>query len=900
MKKLKLKEVEGDGNCLFRSLSYALYNNEDKHKDLRNQVVQFTLDNWAQFKEQLNVLHSQFNRLFETKKDYKDYMGGNGNVSKEIVLEKDLEVKEKKHLEEEEEIKGDQNLHGHEENKISNTLCNNVIEEIALKKDSTIFNFNEEEEEIKGNQNLHDHEENDISNPLVNNVIEETTLENNSTFFNFNEEEQIAGEKKRRWSFKSNVDENSSESSNTEKCDTEVSKNGKFHENESNQDDSDEDKSDTETETLLLHKYESDLNKKTDLRNIFKKAKRLQSENDSCSEKEDCNFVLGDTMSITDEEKEEKGNADADTDVDADDDDDYDADTDADDDDDDDDDDHNDDNKENCEIGSLDEVLAQLRVTSDDKLQNRHKEGTARYRQIRGRERDKLKKILKYRKPKDLFSERIKNVNMELWHDGQPQNLTRLTTFQKIKSDIKVGKRLTLKSFDLQDISQLEIEEEKSCDPYVQHVALPFTVILSTKEQQRVIKEEPEPRIGHTDSTGKQKEQTADIVLVHDEVIEIEKINEELQIKDDFKIRYKGNVSYYVESKFYKRYYAKYLRIERKLEEEEAMIDIDDVTNDYYAPEFAEYLVLEFMPYIGIVGSTMLDLVGGNISRVTNSYVESYNKVLKIDVLHRQKQDSIGSVVREMKENVKYIVSKADLGPQAFIKEKKGEKINPKYPQVGTEHLLQDIWKRGTHEGKRKFTHFNGLTVERAIQKIESLNNSKLQEQKMEYDNVSQVMTSSEQQNDIENAGLLKTTSIQKIENDSFDIVYSTSIQNKGLENCNIVTLTSVDDIYFENGLRRDVNYYYKSNSRFITIGKYKVPDKVITTSKEIDITCREFETIVNCMGWVDGQIIDAYAICKMREWNKNVTFLPTDESKTAIGDYTIERRTLQNSFTIH
>lgn len=84
--KLKHKKVKGDGNCLFRSLSYALYYNEDQHVDLRNQVVKFTLNNWSQFKDQLNILHSQFNRLFETKESYKEYMGENGKYGTDFEI----------------------------------------------------------------------------------------------------------------------------------------------------------------------------------------------------------------------------------------------------------------------------------------------------------------------------------------------------------------------------------------------------------------------------------------------------------------------------------------------------------------------------------------------------------------------------------------------------------------------------------------------------------------------------------------------------------------------------------------------------------------------------------------------------------------------------------------------
>ena len=39
----------GDGNCLFRSLSYCFYGNQDLHCDLRKKLVQVVRDNKARF-----------------------------------------------------------------------------------------------------------------------------------------------------------------------------------------------------------------------------------------------------------------------------------------------------------------------------------------------------------------------------------------------------------------------------------------------------------------------------------------------------------------------------------------------------------------------------------------------------------------------------------------------------------------------------------------------------------------------------------------------------------------------------------------------------------------------------------------------------------------------------------
>lgn len=65
---------------------------------------------------------------------------------------------------------------------------------------------------------------------------------------------------------------------------------------------------------------------------------------------------------------------------------------------------------------------------------------------------------------------------------------------------------------------------------------------------------------------------------------------------------------------------------EKELKTEELGVD---VTNKYYAPEFVEYITLEFMPFITMCGSLMLNLVDPNISRVSNAYFESHHKVIK-------------------------------------------------------------------------------------------------------------------------------------------------------------------------------------------------------------------------------------------------------------------------------
>ena len=42
-------KIIGDGNCLFRSFSYILYNTQDRHFEMRAVITEFTISNAAYF-----------------------------------------------------------------------------------------------------------------------------------------------------------------------------------------------------------------------------------------------------------------------------------------------------------------------------------------------------------------------------------------------------------------------------------------------------------------------------------------------------------------------------------------------------------------------------------------------------------------------------------------------------------------------------------------------------------------------------------------------------------------------------------------------------------------------------------------------------------------------------------
>nr|KAF7411064.1 hypothetical protein H0235_013671 [Vespula pensylvanica] len=45
----RVHKIYGDGNCMFRALSYILWQNEDEHQYLRNMVAKYIKNNWHEY-----------------------------------------------------------------------------------------------------------------------------------------------------------------------------------------------------------------------------------------------------------------------------------------------------------------------------------------------------------------------------------------------------------------------------------------------------------------------------------------------------------------------------------------------------------------------------------------------------------------------------------------------------------------------------------------------------------------------------------------------------------------------------------------------------------------------------------------------------------------------------------
>ncbi|XP_031841270.1 uncharacterized protein LOC116430806 [Nomia melanderi] len=75
----RVHNIYGDGNCMFRAISYILWRNEDEHRYLRAMVVQHIKDNWYEYGP---FVMAEWN--ISDRQRYCDYMGMVGTFACEL------------------------------------------------------------------------------------------------------------------------------------------------------------------------------------------------------------------------------------------------------------------------------------------------------------------------------------------------------------------------------------------------------------------------------------------------------------------------------------------------------------------------------------------------------------------------------------------------------------------------------------------------------------------------------------------------------------------------------------------------------------------------------------------------------------------------------------------------
>src|SRR5438552_1562077 len=74
---LEIVPIIGDGNCLFRAVSFCMYGTQNFHQDVRAAVVQNVIQKWSFYENFLEGVD---------RTEYEKFMGQNGEYGGEVEL----------------------------------------------------------------------------------------------------------------------------------------------------------------------------------------------------------------------------------------------------------------------------------------------------------------------------------------------------------------------------------------------------------------------------------------------------------------------------------------------------------------------------------------------------------------------------------------------------------------------------------------------------------------------------------------------------------------------------------------------------------------------------------------------------------------------------------------------
>ena len=729
-------------------------------------------------------------------------------------------------------------------------------------------------------------------------------------------------------------------------------------------------------------------------------------------------------------------------------------------------------------MDKVEEPLARLIISSNKGLKYVHQRSPKKFRGMREQRRAEFAEDLKHRRPANVMTELQKNTSIEIMNDGHMQDLCTIESLYKIKSEEKCKRRLSLKSLDLSDLTQLWIEDQKEKDPFLQYVILPLAAIMYTKQDLDVV-HEGKPTILHMDATGSIARKPEDLeckrifyycilmkhdiellTLAHmitsehditcisiflktyrsfvikcgrkwpfasaitidwswafihailqewnsvtiqeylnimykycvddvapkknliivktcfghfmkrisraihrefqkhiaikafilecmgllclcrnmkqldeifkhfatillakseekanDSIIAISsmikknirndnKLSEDINeiIKDaedveDFQCEY---TAIYRNSQFFNRYDEMVVLLCRKLEGKESCI-----TNKYYAPEFLKYAVRKYMSYTPLWSALDLDLVDPSISRISNAFVESANRVMKEIVFEGTTNASIADRVRQLKTARMDTMAKIKLDVRLKGTQKSCPK--PKYPETASNPFVQENWMRHTQHRKRKIGHLGASKLQDRSEEIIKKKKT-IDERRINHEERRKNIKPNKRKERIVNKPtktVFQGSVLEKATKCASDID-TAAIENHAInEHVSQEEIVRVDCINemldeeyrankklskFYNGLIKDKNYYMASKSSSITVGMYN-SDAVLAFNK-FQLTTKEYASLRDRM-WINGVAIDCFVASKLHEW-PDCSYISTDNTAFILGDYSGKRISTQ------
>ncbi|CAH2210063.1 jg16785 [Pararge aegeria aegeria] len=80
-----LISIRGDGNCLFRSVSYCLFGTQERHREIRLRVVDRVVNNWQRYKDFI-IGDRSYGLAIRDASDYRNLMSRDGEYAGHVEL----------------------------------------------------------------------------------------------------------------------------------------------------------------------------------------------------------------------------------------------------------------------------------------------------------------------------------------------------------------------------------------------------------------------------------------------------------------------------------------------------------------------------------------------------------------------------------------------------------------------------------------------------------------------------------------------------------------------------------------------------------------------------------------------------------------------------------------------
>lgn len=127
-----------------------------------------------------------------------------------------------------------------------------------------------------------------------------------------------------------------------------------------------------------------------------------------------------------------------------------------------------------------------------------------------------------------------------------------------------------------------------------------------------------------------------------------------------------------------------------------------DELNKFYAPDLMDKVLVNWMPYAVLRSSLDLDVFAPEVSRVSNAYIKSSNKVLKHKVFEGLSQSSIADAVRTLSTARKSTIAAVDM--EINLKGTTKSRNKAKYPDVSSNPFAEESWNKKKQQKRPRTT----------------------------------------------------------------------------------------------------------------------------------------------------------------------------------------------------